>query len=54
MHLFYVFEEQTDESDAPHAQALADIVIDAMTHPEKPRPAGEPIVGEIAKQCVHS
>lgn len=54
IHLFYVFEEQTDESHAMRSQTLANIVLDAMSRPEHPRPDGEPIVGEVARQCVYS
>ncbi|KAH9847309.1 terpenoid synthase [Lenzites betulinus] len=50
MNLFFVIDEQTDEMDAAHTQELVNIVIDAMQNPEEPRPHGEAVVGEVARQ----
>ncbi|KAL1938253.1 hypothetical protein VTO73DRAFT_11897 [Trametes versicolor] len=59
MNVFFVFDEQTDIADTARTRELADIVIDAVRHPDRPRPEGEPIVGEITRQfwahaCVNS
>ncbi|GBE78983.1 Delta(6)-protoilludene synthase [Sparassis crispa] len=50
MNLFFVFDEYTDQEDAKEVKVLADIVIDAMHNPHKPRPDGENILGEISRQ----
>jgi Delta6-protoilludene synthase len=50
MNLFFVVDEHTDAMDAASVQEWIDIVIDALNNPFKPRPAGEPIVGEIARK----
>lgn len=50
MNVFFVFDEQTDIADTARTRELADIVIDAVRHPDRPRPEGEPIVGEITRQ----
>ncbi|KAL1940692.1 hypothetical protein VTO73DRAFT_7733 [Trametes versicolor] len=59
MNVFFVFDDQTDIVDAAHARVLADIAIDAVRHPDCPRPNGEPVLGEITRQfwaraCVNS
>lgn len=50
MNVFFVFDDQTDIVDAANARVLADIVIDAVRHPDRPRPNGEPVLGEITRQ----
>ncbi|KAH9847297.1 terpenoid synthase [Lenzites betulinus] len=50
MNLFFVIDEQTDDLDGDHTAEVVAIVLDAMRNPDKERPAGEPIVGEIARQ----
>ncbi|KAF9049393.1 hypothetical protein BDZ89DRAFT_1154657 [Hymenopellis radicata] len=40
----------TDEADVETVQELARIVMDALRHPHRPRPSGESVVGEIARQ----
>ncbi|KAF7328301.1 Terpene cyclase [Mycena sanguinolenta] len=50
MMLFFTFDECTDVLPAPEARRYADIVMDALKNPNKPRPEGEPVVGEVARQ----
>ena len=50
MGLTLVIDEYTDVENEEVAQGMVDIVIDAMNNPQKPRPEGENILGEIARQ----
>ncbi|OCH85712.1 terpenoid synthase [Obba rivulosa] len=50
MNLFFVFDEYTDTVDEVEARRLADISMDALRNPEKPRPAGECLIGEVTRQ----
>lgn len=50
MNLFFVFDEYTDVEDEHGVQRMADIVMDALRNPDVPRPAGESVIGEIARQ----
>ncbi|KAJ7125817.1 terpenoid synthase [Mycena crocata] len=52
MMLFFTFDEYTDVLPAidTEVRRYADIVMDALRNPEKPRPEGEPVVGEVARQ----
>ncbi|KAH9923432.1 terpenoid synthase [Epithele typhae] len=50
MNAFFVFDEYTDTLPGDSVRVLADITMDAMLHPEKPRPATESILGEITRQ----
>ncbi|KAI0630501.1 terpenoid synthase [Trametes polyzona] len=50
MHMTLVFEEYTDDADETLAKQLADITIDAIKYPVRPRPAGESVIGEITRQ----
>ncbi|KAF9461959.1 terpenoid synthase [Collybia nuda] len=50
MNLFFVIDEYSDVADQCGAREQADIVMDALRHPLKPRPEGEWIGGEIARQ----
>ncbi|KAK4442054.1 terpenoid synthase [Podospora aff. communis PSN243] len=50
MILFYAFDEYTDVENGAGARKIADIMINALHHPEKPRPAGEIPLGELARQ----
>ncbi|KAI0050090.1 terpenoid synthase [Auriscalpium vulgare] len=50
MLLLCVFDEFTDRSDGDGARVYADMVMDALRNPHKPRPAGEVQLGEIARQ----
>ena len=50
MGLTLVIDEYTDVENEEVVQEMIDIVIDAMNNPQKPRPEGENILGEIARQ----
>ena len=52
MNLFYVFDEYTDIADGEGAGHIRDIVMDALYHPEKPRPEGEHLLGEMTREFV--
>ena len=50
MGLTLVIDEYTDVENEEVVRGMVDIVIDAMNNPQKPRPEGENILGEIARQ----
>lgn len=50
MNVFFVFDEYSDIADEKTTQKFADIIMDALRNPHKPRPAGESLVGEITRQ----
>lgn len=50
MNLFFVIDEHTDVLDEASVQALADISMDALLNPTKPRPDGESVIGEMTRQ----
>ena len=52
MNLFFLVDEYTDVEPASSVREMVDVVLDAMQNPQKPRPAGEVILGEIARQYV--
>lgn len=53
MNLFFIFDEWSDVSTAPETRVQADIIMDALRNPCKPRPSDEWVGGEVARQCVH-
>ena len=52
MNLFYIFDEYTDIADGEGADQIRKIVVDAFRHPEKSRPEGELMLGEMAREFV--
>ncbi|KAI0041515.1 terpenoid synthase [Auriscalpium vulgare] len=50
MMLFFVFDEYTDLSHGDDVRVYADMVMDALRNPHTPRPAGEILLGEVARQ----
>ncbi|KAH7887274.1 isoprenoid synthase domain-containing protein [Phlebopus sp. FC_14] len=50
MNLFFVVDEYTDVEDAPVVREMVDVVIDALNNPHKPRPEGEILLGQVAKE----
>lgn len=50
MNLFFVVDEYTDVEPEPVVREMVNIVIDALNNPHKPRPEGEILLGEVAKQ----
>ena len=53
MHLFLVLDEYSDRSAPSEVRQLKDMVIDAFRNPHTPRPKGEWIGGEVARQQVY-
>jgi hypothetical protein len=49
MNLFFVYDEHSDAMDADSVRVWAGIIMDALRNPLRPRPKGEPIVGEITR-----
>ncbi|KAI0125634.1 terpenoid synthase [Xylariales sp. AK1849] len=50
MNLFFIFDEHSDKSEPADVWKQVDILMDALLNPESPRPAGEWVGGEIARQ----
>jgi len=50
MNLLYVFDEFTDIANGKGAGDIRDIVMDALRNPQKPRPEGELLIGEMARK----
>lgn len=50
MNLFFIFDEYTDDLDENGVQALADISLDALLNPDKPRATDESPIGEVTRQ----
>jgi hypothetical protein len=50
MNLSFLVDEYTDVESAPVVREMMDIVIDALNNPHKPRPEGEMLLGEVARQ----
>jgi hypothetical protein len=50
MNFFFVFDEYSDVADEHAVRALGDIIMDALRNPDKNRPQGECVIGEIARQ----
>lgn len=50
MHLFFMFDEYSDKSSPDEVLNQARIQMDAFHDPDKPRPDGEWVGGEIARQ----
>lgn len=50
MNLVFVIDEYSDVSEPSEVQEQKDIIMDALRNPHKPRPKGEWIGGEAARQ----
>lgn len=50
MNLFFVIDEYTDVADPSEVRKHKNVVMDALRNPHKPRPKGEWIGGEMARQ----
>ncbi|KAK4445273.1 terpenoid synthase [Podospora aff. communis PSN243] len=50
MTLFYTFDEYSDVEDKAVTKQMADILMDAIRNPDKPRPQGECCLGEMTRQ----
>ncbi|KAI0630499.1 terpenoid synthase [Trametes polyzona] len=50
MNMLFAFDEQSDKLDGVGTRHLVDILIDVVHNPDRPRPNGEPLLGEITRQ----
>ena len=50
IQVFFVVDEYTDVEPQPVVKEMIEAVIDAIHNPRKPRPGGEVVLGEIARQ----
>lgn len=50
MHLIFLYDDCTDELDPSGSQEWANITLDAIENPNKPRPEDEPFIGECFRQ----
>lgn len=50
MNLFFIIDEHSDVENINGARLQADIIMDALRNPDIPRPSGEWIGGEVARQ----
>ncbi len=50
MNVFFVVDEYTDVEPAHGVRDIIEIVIDALQNPDKPRPEGEIMLGEVTRQ----
>ncbi|EGN95045.1 hypothetical protein SERLA73DRAFT_61540 [Serpula lacrymans var. lacrymans S7.3] len=50
MNFAFAFDAYSDAEDENGVQAQRDIIMDALRNPNKPRPSGECLLGEMARQ----
>lgn len=50
MNIFFLFDEYTDVKTASEVKEFNGVIMDALSNPHKPRPQGEWVGGEIARQ----
>jgi len=50
MQLFFVLDEYSDVEETANVVEMVDIIKDALHNPDKPRPAKEILLGELARQ----
>jgi hypothetical protein len=50
INLSFIFDEHSDKVGASEARGQVRVILDALHHPENPRPEGEWIGGEVARQ----
>ena len=50
MNYFFLIDEITDAGDDATVRMNTDNMMDAFRNPDKARPVGEPILGEVARQ----
>lgn len=53
MNLFFVIDEYSDIASVEEVRRQKDIVMDALRNPYEPRPKGEWVGGEVARQYVN-
>ena len=52
MNVYFIVDEYTDVEAPPRVSEMVEVMIDALRNPDKPRPKGEVILGEVIKQYV--
>ena len=52
MIVFFFFDDASDVVSAPEVQAMANIMMDALRNPHKPRSQDEWVGGEVIRQYV--
>ncbi|KAG1889992.1 terpenoid synthase [Suillus subluteus] len=50
MNVFFIFDDYTDVQNEAVTKEIVDIMLDALHNPQKMRPEGEHILGEIVRQ----
>lgn len=50
MNMFFVYDEYSDVAHEDDVQVMANIIMDALRNPHKPRPKGEWVGGEVTRQ----
>ncbi|KAG1847826.1 terpenoid synthase [Suillus subalutaceus] len=50
MNLFFLVDEHSDVEEEGEVRQQKDVIMDALRHPYKPRPKGEWVGGEVARQ----
>jgi len=50
MNMFFVYDEYSDVSHEDDVQVMANIIMDTLRNPHKPRPEGEWVGGEVTRQ----
>ncbi|KIJ57533.1 hypothetical protein HYDPIDRAFT_171648, partial [Hydnomerulius pinastri MD-312] len=50
INVYFIIDEYTDVENAPVTRQMVDIVIDAPHNPDKARPTGEVVIGEVVRQ----
>lgn len=50
MNLFYTYDEYTDIADRTGANDIRDIIMDVLRNPQKARPDGELLIGEMIRE----
>ncbi|KAI0642461.1 terpenoid synthase [Trametes meyenii] len=49
INIFFLYDDHTDALDAQGVSDFMNTAMDALLHPEKPRPIGESLVGEVTR-----
>lgn len=50
MNLFFIFDEHSDIASSEEVKKQADVIMDAIRNPTRPRPKGEWVGGEVSRQ----
>ncbi|KAI0658651.1 terpenoid synthase [Cubamyces menziesii] len=50
MNVFFIIDEYTDVESEDVVKEMVDVAFDAVHHPERARPVGETILGEVVRQ----